>query len=448
MGLDLVRKGGAILALVVATATPARPQAADPQRLGLAEALAMAEQRSPDYAAARARADAQDMRRLAAERAWWPRLSLATEVSSTNVPARVFAEKLNRGAFGADDFGLGRLNDPDAIGHLGSMAALEMAVDLGGTTRARSHGAAAAARAAAAQVQEARQELRFRVTDAYARAALAESALAAIARALEGARAREAALDARVAEGVALPADLLRARTRRRQREADLARARGDEMAARAGFAEALGAAGTALAPAGPLPAAPAGRNEEDGTLESWLARAREARALPRAAAERRASSEWAHKGERGARWPTVAAYASAFDDRWSGASSGSYAIGAALRWTFDPAQGRRVAAAGADLSAAGWEERAAAARVETEVQTAWARLSAAREALAAARGGSEEGREALRVVRERRASGLATLTDELETEAAGLAAEVDELRAQAELGLAAAALRRAAGTL
>jgi outer membrane protein TolC len=442
MGLDLL-PGGALLALVIAMA-PAPLEGDESRRLGIGESLAMAEERSPDYAAARAHADAQDLRRSAAERAWWPRLSLATEVSSTNVPARVFAEKLNRGAFGADDFGLGRLNEPDAIGHLGSMATLELPVDVAGTTRARARGAAAAARAAAAQVQEARQELRFRVTDAYARAALAESALAAMERALEGARSREAALSARVAEGAALPADLLRARTRRRQREADLARARGDEMAARAGFSEVLGAAGTALAPAGPLPPA----DGQDGTLESWLARARETRPLPRVAAERRVSSEWAHRGERGAQWPTVAAYASAFDDRWSGASSGSYAVGAALRWTFDPAQGRRVAAAEADLSAAAWEERAVSARVETEVRTAWARLSAAREALAAARGGAEEGREALRVVRERRASGLATLTDELETEAAGLAAEVEELRAQAALALAEASLRRAAGTL
>jgi hypothetical protein len=150
VGLELVRNGGAILALVVATATPARLQAAEPQRLGIAEALAMAEERSPDYAAVRARADAQDLRRLAAERSWWPRLSLATEVSSTNVPARVFAEKLNRGAFGAEDFGLGRLNDPEAIGHLASMAALSMAVD------------AAAPRALARAVRRRRRRRRRR----------------------------------------------------------------------------------------------------------------------------------------------------------------------------------------------------------------------------------------------------------------------------------------------
>ena len=108
----------------------------------------------------------------------------------------------------------------------------------------------------------------------------------------------------------------------------------------------------------------------------------------------------------------------------------------------------RRIAAARADERVARFEESAAAAQVVTEVETAWVRRSAAREALQAASGGAEEGREALRVVRERRAAGLATLTDELETEAASLAAELEELRARTELALADAELRRAAGVL
>jgi outer membrane protein len=417
----------------------------DVQPLRLEEAVARAEAGNPEYAAQRARTEAQDLRRAAAARTTWPRLTLVSDLSRADGPARVFAEKLNRGAFGADDFAVPRLNDPDAVGHLGSILALEAPVDVAGTARARVRGEEASTRALAADLVEARQDLRLRVTEAYARAALAESALAATRRALEGARSREETLEARVSEGAALRAELLRARTRRRQREADVARGHGDAQASLVWLARFLGTDGVQYRPTAPIGAA---TTDDDLTLDSWRARAQAGRALTTIAMERRTAAEWARRGEQRATLPTLAGYASGFDDRWTGASRRSYALGVAVRWTFDPSQPRRIAAARADERAARFEESAAAAQVATEVETAWVRRSAAREALQAASGGAEEGREALRVVRERRAAGLATLTDELETEAASLAAELEELRARTELALADAALRRAAGVL
>jgi outer membrane protein TolC len=429
-------------ALVTSGAAPT--QAAEPEPLPLPDALVMAQERNPEYLILRARAEAQDLRRAATARTTWPRLSFVSDVSSTNVPARVFAEKLNRGAFTAEDFALPRLNDPDAIGHLGTVLALELPVDLAGTTRARVRGEEAGTRALTAELLEARQDLRLRVTEAYARATLAEAALVATRHALESARSREETLEARVSEGAALRAELLRARTRRRQREADVARGRGDEQASLVALARVLGTDGVQYRPAAPVAAV-----TDDGmTLDSWRTRAQTTRARIAVAMERGTAAEWVRRSEERARLPTLAGYAAGFDDRWSGESRLSYTVGATVRWTFDPSQGRRIAAAKADERAAGFERRAAAADVVTEVETAWVRRSAAAEALQAASGGAEEGREALRVVRERRAAGLATLTDELETEAASLAAELEELRARTELALADATLHRAAGAL
>jgi outer membrane protein len=433
-----------VLGALIASGAAPRAQAAEPEPLPLEDALSVAEERSPEYLVLRAHAEAQDLRRAATARTTWPRLSFVSDLSRTDGPARVFAEKLNRGAFGADDFALPRLNDPDAIGHLGTALALELPVDLAGTTRARVRAEEAGTRALEAQVAEARQDLRLRVTEAYARATLAEAALVATRHALESARSREETLEARVSEGAALRAELLRARTRRRQREADVARGHGDEQASLVSLARVLGTDGVQYRPAAPVAAA----TDDDTTLDSWRTRALTGRALATIAMQRRTAAEWARRGEQRATLPTLAGYASAFDDRWSGASRRSYAVGATVRWTFDPSQRRRIAAAKADERAAGFERRAAAADVESEVETAWVRRSAAREAIQAASGGAEEGREALRVVRERRAAGLATLTDELETEAASLAAELEELRTRTELALADAALRRAAGAL
>jgi outer membrane protein len=433
----------ALLGALITSGT-ARTQAADLEPLRLEDALVVAQERNPEYLILRARAEAQDLRRAATARTMWPRLSFVSDLSSTNVPARVFAEKLNRGAFTAEDFGLPRLNDPDAIGHLGTALALELPVDLAGTTRARVRGEEAVTRALSAELLEARQDLRLRVTEAYARATLAEAALVATRHALESARSREETLAARVSEGAALRAELLRARTRRRQREADVARGHGDEQASLVALARVLGTEGVRYRPAAPVAAA----TGDEATLDSWRTRAQTGRARTTVAMERGTAAEWARRSEERASLPTLAGYAAGFDDRWSGASRLSYAVGATVRWTFDPSQGRRIAAAKSDERAAGFERQAAAADVVTEVETAWVRRSAAAEALQAASGGAEEGREALRVVRERRAAGLATLTDELETESASLAAELEELRARTELALADAALRRAAGVL
>jgi outer membrane protein TolC len=51
-------------------------------------------------------------------------------------------------------------------------------------------------------------------------------------------------------------------------------------------------------------------------------------------------------------------------------------------------------------------------------------------------------------VVQERRQAGVATLTDELETETAALQAALAEIAAAAEVAMADAALRRAAGEI
>jgi OMF family outer membrane factor len=428
--------------LALATRVEALPRELQP--LTLDEALRMADERNADLAALRARAEAQDLRRTVAARMNWPRLSVVSDVSGTDAASRVFAEKLDRGALQQDDLSLVRLNDPDSTGHLRTALALELPVDLAGAVRARTRAEESGARALAAQVVEARGELRLRVTEAYARAALAAAALQATQSALQGARSREDALAARVSQGAALHGERLRARTRTRQREAEVARAQGDARASLASLARLLGTDGVQYRPAGPIPI-PA---EDDETVESWLARARSTRALNLVAAERRGAAEWARRAEERARLPMLAGYASVFDDRWSGASRQSFAVGASIRWTLDPAQRRRVSLGHAEERVAGLEQRATAARVDMEVEEAWARLTAAREAVHAATGGTEEGREALRVVRERRAAGLATLTDELETEAASLGAELEELRARAELALAEAGLRRAAGVL
>jgi outer membrane protein len=416
--------------------------------LTLADALLRAERDNPELAALRARQAAQEQRADAARRASWPRLSVSVDAFRTDDPVRVFAAKLGRGDLGVDDLAISQLNDPAPVAHLSSSLRADVPIDVFGSVHAASRALAAEARAEAAAVHEAVQDLRVRVVEAYCRAGLAEAATAVTAHALSGARAREAELQARVEAGAALTADLLRARTRRRQREADLALREDDRAAAGAGLDRLMGADGTESFVLTDAATAPTPFGDD---LPAWIAKALASRAQTRGAADRAEAAAEAERAEsRGGR-PTLGAYGLVQDDRGSLAAAGgqSFTVGAAVRWTpFDPTRSRRVAAAGADRRAAENQVRAARDQVRLEVTLAWRRARTARERYTAAAGGAEEAREALRVVQERRQAGLATLTDELDTESATLAAELEERAASTDVALADAALHRAAGDL
>jgi outer membrane protein len=413
----------------------------------LAEALSLASTANPELQAAAARVEAQEARTESVRRMRWPRLSLSTSWSRMDLPAGVFANKLNSGQFTMEDFDIARLNDPGALSHLGTTLSLEVPIDAFGRVGSMAEGMAAYGEAAADATRDATQEIKLHVSEAYRRAELAARALDVTERALAVAKAREAEIEARVDTGSALKADLLRARARRREREADLAERRSQRAMALAGLARLLGAPdGTTYVPnEGPPTVEPL-----QGEETEWIERALRQRPAV-AAARRKAEAAGALAASEGkALWPEIGAFGQLYDNRLK-VSEGSqaWAFGVGLRWTpFDGSRGKREAAALAEQRAAELDARAAADQVRLEVQMAYRRATAARERHAAATGGAEEGREAFRVVRERRLAGMATLTDELETETAALGAALEEIGAATEVALADAALRRAAGEI
>jgi outer membrane protein TolC len=184
------------------------------------------------------------------------------------------------------------------------------------------------------------------------------------------------------------------------------------------------------------------------GDEAAWVERALRQRPVLEMTRRRADAAAALVKHERNGRLPDVGAFGQLGDDRID-ADKGhqSFAVGVAVRWTpFDPARGRREAAAAAEQRAATLDARAASDQVRLEVALAYRRAVAARGRHAAAAGGLEEGQEAFRVIQERRKAGMATLTDELETETAALGAELQEIGAAAEVAVADEALKRAAG--
>jgi len=421
--------------------------AAEEIPLSLGEALERAEKGNPDIQAARERATAQGSRIESVERLRWPRLDLMMGWSRTDLPAMVFMGKLNAGEFTQNDFAIDSLNSPEPLSHLMTALTVQAPVDVAGKVKAMSSAQAAVERAMQAGTLEMLQEIRARVIEAYRNAELAGRAVALTQRALQGAVARERDIQAHVEEGSALQADLLRARSRRRQREADLAERRGQRRMAQAALTRLLGAEpGTLFNPID----APVVPPPLEGELAAWTQRALERRPVYTATQEKREAARWMRTAEDRALLPDIGLFGQVQDDRNSPSNGKqSWAFGAMLKWgAFDPGRGKRLAAAQADERAAELETRSAADQIRLEVEMAYRRAESARERYAAAAGGAEEGREALRVLQERRQSGMATLTDELEAETASLGAELAEIQAAAEAALADSALKRAAGEL
>ena len=400
---------------------------AEERPVTLAEALALADKANPELQAAALRIEAQRERTESVERARWPRATVQSTWARTDLPAAVFASKLNSGAFAAADFDPATLNDPAALSHLGTSALVEVPIDLFGKVGTTAGAMAAQGEAASAGTRDATQEIRLRVAEAYRQAELSGRSVEVTEKVLSVATAREAEIEARVEAGGALHAELLRARARRREREADVADRRGQRFMAQARLARLLGAPdGVTYVPSEGPPAVIALAGEE---IE-WLARALRQRAVLEAARRRQeAAVAFAGRPRRTAYCPTSVPSLRSPDDRVSAGSSQAWAVGLGVRWTpFDSGARQAWGRGEAEARAAEQDVRAAADQVRLEVELAYRRADAARERHAAASGGAEEGREALRVVQERRKAGLATLTDELETESASLAAALAEI--------------------
>ncbi|HYN02976.1 MAG TPA: TolC family protein [Vicinamibacteria bacterium] len=437
-----------VLALGLGAALGAAPAASgEDVPVTLDEALALAAQANPELQAASARVDAQAARTESVRRTRWPRLGLQMAWSRTDLPAGVFANKLNSGAFAQADFAISSLNDPSALNHLGTNLSLEAPIDVFGKVGTMASAMAASGDAASAGTRDATQEIRLRVVEAYRQAEMAGRAADLMERVVGVAKAREGEIQARVDTGGALQADLLRARARRREREAELAERRGQRRMAQAGLARLLGAqAGVDYVPTeGPPPVSPL-----EGDEVAWVERALRQRPVLEAARRKTDAASAFVKNEKNALLPDFGVFGQLWDNRIQvDDGKQSWAVGASLRWTpFDPSRTKRTAAAAAEQRAAELEARAATDQVRLEVAMAYRRAVSARERHIAASGGSEEGREAFRVVQERRKAGLATLTDELETETAALGAMLQEIGAASEVAIADAALKRAAGEI
>jgi outer membrane protein TolC len=414
--------------------------------LTLSQAVALAEREDPGLAAAQARARAAERRAVAAGRFWLPEVGFDLGWESTDVPARVFAQKLNRREFTAEDFLLDNLNHPEADANLESSLGLRLPVDLFGQAKARAAGSRAAAEVERARTTGAGAELRFAVTQVFFQILATDRFVAAAEASLRLAQGLERDAQARRDFGAALAADLLRTRTRRRDREVELERRRSRSELLRSRLRALI-----AWPPERPVSLqAPEAASPEPKGLLRWQedALAHHPRMLEAAAAARAAEANLL--GHRRSAFPSLETHASYQDDRSKlsdGGQGGS--VGLSLRWSlFDSGRKARTEAAREDYEGARAAQREAETATRLEVEQRWRELGVARLELQAASEAESEAQEVFRVSRERWKAGQGTLTDLLDAENALASALEGVARSETSVAVGDAALRQAAGSL
>jgi outer membrane protein len=401
----------ALSALLVASAAVAFGAPVQAQSLDAVVDATLA--RSPDLAAARARAEGASARLDQAR---------AERMPSASVQGQIGVGRIDPQGF----FGL----TADAVTPRVLQFGTELPLYTGGRVGAAIGQARAGEAAAQAATATSTLSLRIDVVRTYAEAVAARDAAAAYGR-METALT-EAARQARLKyeTGAGTSTDMALAEARLAEAQAARATAEGEQAAARAGL-RALSGMDVALDERLPVPPLP------DLSMQAAIARARANNPGIAAARAMVDAARGGVSGARAERLPTLGAYAEAAsvrDQFFPGYRADSASVGVRARWTlFDGGRaGAKVRAAEADLAERSAQLAAAEQEVERRTAGAYAALIGADRALVAARARREASDTALRSVRLEVRAGAQPMLALLDAERDAAAAAADETRAMA----------------
>jgi outer membrane protein TolC len=336
---------------------------------------------------------------------------------------------------------------PDIPDNYYTRATMQWPIYTGGRSDALIRAASAEARAAAADVDVARADLRLEVIRAYWALVTATSAVRVLEEALARADQHLSAVRSRFETGLIPPNEVSAVEAERSRQELQLIETRNLQSGALEDLRRLTGVPGE-IVPAEPL-AAPSGGQAAvaAGTANQ--------RAELRALTERAAAADDRVQAIEAGRKPTLSVNGAAdysnpnprhFPrmDRWRS----SWEAGLVVNWTLW--DGGRISAESAEARAASRALRARHADVQsligTEIRQRQLDVDSAHAALTAAETGVRSAAESRRVVQERFNVGVATSTDVTDAQVTLLQAELDRTRALASIRLAEARLERARG--
>ena len=431
-----------LLFVTVSAVTPASAQS-----LSLSEAIARARAHNPDAGSAAAAEREAAERVTQARSGYFPRVDVAESWQRGDNPVFVFSSLLAQRQFTAADFALDALNHPVATNNFRAAFSVEQSL-FDRATSANVRAATIGRDMAATGKQLVNHGLTSEVTDAFGRVLTAAATVRSAAAAVETARAdRELAGNRRDA-GRVTDADVLQLDVYLAQTLEHHVKAMSDERVARAQLNQLMGEPLSAMFSLDATPPAivmdvtnPAGLEEEAVKNRPEVALARQQEHLAAATIHAAQAAFLPQVSAQGA-WELNGG-------TWNSRSS-SWVVGAVARINLFRGLGDRARLAEAREQAVrrGIETGKAETMVRLDVQTAIARLEAARASEAVGRAAADSARASHRIIQDRYESGLADAATLLRSAEAVQQADAQQISAFVNVITATATLQRATGRL
>jgi outer membrane protein len=422
---------------------------AAPPPLTLGEAMLLALKHNPALKAAGMTVETAEADLAKARARFLPTLNFRETYNYSNNPTQVFMNKLNQRVFTGQDFLLNNLNYPNAVGDFRTSLVMRQPLFQAGEAYLGYKQARLGREMAAAYVLSSRQQLLFRVTQAYFGLQLAQERLAVVRQAQKTAAAHLKIAQTRFKAGTVVNSDVLSA-------QVHLAKLTQEELTAASQVKIAASALATVvgLPEAGERPLAPAPREPAPlpPQLEDLKRTAQEKRPDLKqlTLAARVAQQEYAKARYNYLPRLHVVAEYDVDQRRLFGTSADSYTVMALLNFNLfngltDLAKVRETRAKEAQARDL---KRDLEDRIRHQVTEAILDLKTAHERLKVAEVAVAQARESLRLIRLRYESGLTILVDLLTAEDAAKNADLGRVTALFDTYLAQAGLDLALGTI
>ena len=377
-----------------------------------------------------------------------PVLQVSETFTNSNNPVFVFGSLLEQGRFGASNFAVDSLNNPDPLSNFRSALTVRFPLFDQRQTKTRIMQAKIRRQQADQKTELVEQQLRFEVVRAYYGVLVSQSRVSVAAEAIKTAEADVKRARDLFETGLTVHSDLLAA-------EVQLSEFHQQRIQANAEVATAIAALNTALGLPVTTPQALSGelsdRSLKIESVDVLISQALQNRPDYQQAISSIEATIAQVRGARGEWLPRVDAFATAGASTRYLVNRGStdYAAGASVTFNiFDAGRKARIDQAQATESIARAEAERLANQIHFEVMRAYQQYLSARERLAVVAHVSSQASETLRIVQDRYHSGLTTITELLRAQTALVRAQNDVLAARYDQYVGYASVLLASGLL
>jgi len=421
--------------------------AAPPLTLG--EAMVLALQHNPALKAAGMSMETAEADLAKARARFLPKVNFNETYNYSNNPTQVFMNKLNQRVFTAQDFAIDSLNNPNAFGNFRTGLMLDQPLFQGGQALLGYKQARLGREMAGAYILSARQQLLFRVTQAYFGLQLAQADLAVVQQAKQTAARSLHIAQTRFRGGSVIYADVLSAKVHLAKLTQEELTAASQVKIARSALATVVGLPEVSQRPLAPAPKEPAPLPARLDDLKQTAQQKRPD--LKRLELAARVAQEEYSKARYNylPRLHVVAEY-DVDQRRLFGTNADSYTVMALLNFNLfnGLADLARVRETRAKEAQARDLKRDLEDRIRHQVTQAIQNLKTAQARLQVAETAVAQAKEGLRLISLRYQAGLTILVDLLNGEDALKNAELSRVTALFDTYLAQAGLQLALGTI